>query len=33
MHNTKMLKDIASVVAKHPTPESGLQEIEDLVKP
>jgi len=31
--STKMLKDIASVVAKHPTLKSGLQEMEDHVKP
>ena len=29
----KMLKDIANVVAKHPTLKTGLQEIEDHVKP
>jgi len=28
-----MLKDIASVVTKHPTLKTGLQEIEDHVKP
>jgi hypothetical protein len=31
--STKMLKDIASVVAKRPTLKTGLYEIEDPVKP
>ena len=31
--SAKALKDIASVVAKHPTLKTGLQEIEDHVKP
>ena len=31
--SAKLLKDIASVAAKHPTLKSGLQEIEDRVKP